>query len=103
MCISTHISCKIHTSDTIVGESDTNEGDENIDQNVYTEKESGEEDVNYRTELKRLEDLGECRKSLLQSKSDDQILHQLVIILLTFDKYHHWIVRDSNINLTVGD
>ena len=71
MCISTHISCKIHTSDTIVGESDINEKNENIDQSVYTETELGEENVNYRTELKRLEDLGECRKCILQSKLDD--------------------------------
>lgn len=44
---------------------------ENVEQNDCIEIESGEEDVSYRTELKRLEDLGECRKILLQNKLDD--------------------------------
>lgn len=53
-------------------EEDANKENENIEQSDYTEgTESGEEDVSYRTELKRLEDLGECRKTLLQNKPDD--------------------------------
>ncbi|XP_012220894.1 WD repeat-containing protein CG11141 [Linepithema humile] len=65
------ISCNVHSNDTIAGELDANEENENIEQSDHTETESGEEDVSYRTELKRLEDLGECRKTLLQSKLDD--------------------------------
>lgn len=67
----TRINCNVHSNDTIVGESDMNEENENIEQSDYTETESGEEDVSYCTELKRLEDLGECRKTLLQNKLND--------------------------------
>ncbi|KAM0729678.1 WD repeat-containing protein [Formica fusca] len=66
----TCINCNVH-SNAMNGEQDANKENENIEQSDHTETESGEEDVSYRTELKRLEDLGECRKTLLQNKLDD--------------------------------
>lgn len=71
----TCINCNIHSNNVMNGEeSIANEENENVEQSDHTETESGEEDVSYRTELKRLEDLGECRKTLLQNKLDDTSL-----------------------------
>lgn len=68
----TCINCNVHSNNVMNGEeSIANEENENVEQSDHTETESGEEDVSYRTELKRLEDLGECRKTLLQNKLDD--------------------------------
>jgi len=67
----TYINCNVHSNNAMTGEQDANKENENIEQSDHTETESGEEDVSYRTELKRLEDLGECRKTLLQNKLDD--------------------------------
>ncbi|XP_032669655.1 WD repeat-containing protein CG11141 isoform X2 [Odontomachus brunneus] len=64
----TYINCNVHPNDVEDEEQSANEKKEQSD---HTETESGEEDVSYHTELKRLEDLGECRKTLLQSKLDD--------------------------------
>ncbi|XP_011646334.1 WD repeat-containing protein CG11141 [Pogonomyrmex barbatus] len=67
----TCINCNVHSNNATNGELSTNEENENIEQSDHTGTESGEEDVSYRTELKRLEDLGECRKNLLQNNLDD--------------------------------
>lgn len=68
----TCINCNVHSDNAINGEEPiANEENENIEQSDHMGTESGEEDVSYRTELKRLEDLGECRKTLLQNKLDD--------------------------------
>ncbi|KAL6265330.1 hypothetical protein P5V15_002131 [Pogonomyrmex californicus] len=68
----TCINCNVHSNNATNGEEpSTNEENENIEQSDHTGTESGEEDVSYRTELKRLEDLGECRKNLLQNNLDD--------------------------------
>lgn len=68
----TCINCNVHSNNVMNGEElIANEENENVEQSDHTETESGEEDVSYRTELKRLEDLGECRKALLQNKLDD--------------------------------
>jgi len=66
----TCINCNVHSNNTINGEElMANEENEIVEQSDHTE--SGEEDVSYCTELKRLEDLGECRKTLLQNKLND--------------------------------
>ncbi|CAK9804582.1 WD repeat-containing protein CG11141 [Anthophora quadrimaculata] len=49
------------------------EQDECNEHSDHTETESGDEDVSYRTELKKLEDLGECRKKLLQDKLNEPL------------------------------
>lgn len=68
----TCIDCNVHSNiEAMNEEQDANKENENIEQSDHTGTESGEEDVSYRTELKRLEDLGECRKTLLQNKLDD--------------------------------
>lgn len=67
----TYINCNAHPNVTTNEEQSANEKNEYAEQSDHTETESGEEDVSYHTELKRLEDLGECRKTLLQSKLDD--------------------------------
>lgn len=70
----TCINCNVYSNNEInEEESIANEENENIEEmkSDHTGTESGEEDVSYRTELKRLEDLGECRKTLLQNKLDD--------------------------------
>ncbi|XP_014488983.1 PREDICTED: WD repeat-containing protein CG11141 [Dinoponera quadriceps] len=67
----TYINCNVHPNYMMNEEQSANEKKEYAEQSDHTETESGEEDVSYRTELKRLEDLGECRKTLLQSKVDD--------------------------------
>ncbi|XP_012533365.2 WD repeat-containing protein CG11141 [Monomorium pharaonis] len=70
----TCINCNVHSDNTMNGEEPiTNEENENIEQSDHTGTESGEEDVSYRTELKRLEELGECRKTLLQNKLDNTL------------------------------
>ncbi|XP_011139207.1 WD repeat-containing protein CG11141 [Harpegnathos saltator] len=66
----THINCNVYPNNTMNEEQSTNEKKEYTDHSDHTETESGEEDVSYHTELKRLEDLGECRKTLLQNKLD---------------------------------
>lgn len=63
----TYINCNNTTNE----EQSANEKKEYAEQSDHTETESGEEDVSYHTELKILENLGECRKTLLQSKLDD--------------------------------
>jgi len=66
----TCINCNVHSNNTINGEElIANEENEIVEHSDHTE--SGEEDVSYCTELKRLEDLGECRKTLLQNKLND--------------------------------
>jgi len=67
----TCINCNVHSNVVNEEESIVNEENENVEQSDHTGTESGEEDVSYHTELKRLEDLGECRKTLLQNKLDD--------------------------------
>lgn len=67
----TYIDCKIHSNNSITEEKNVqNEYNEHSD---HTETESGDEDVSYRTELKKLEDLGECRKKLLQDKLNEPL------------------------------
>ncbi|XP_029177260.1 WD repeat-containing protein CG11141 [Nylanderia fulva] len=68
----TCIDCNVHSNTEAMNEEqDANQENENIEVSDHTGTESGEEDVSYHTELKRLEDLGECRKTLLQNKLDD--------------------------------
>ncbi|XP_011876244.1 PREDICTED: WD repeat-containing protein CG11141 isoform X2 [Vollenhovia emeryi] len=68
----TCINCNVHSNSVANGEEPiASEENENVEQSDHTGTESGEEDVSYHTELKRLEDLGECRKTLLLSKLDD--------------------------------
>ncbi|XP_043516297.1 WD repeat-containing protein CG11141 isoform X2 [Frieseomelitta varia] len=62
--IDTYIDCTVH-SNTF-----TEEKNEYSD---HTETESGDEDVSYRTELRKLEDLSECRKKLLQDKLNEPL------------------------------
>lgn len=66
----TYINCRVNCNDIVNEEQDVNEEESN-EQSDHTETESGEEDVSYRTELKKLEDLGECRKMLLQNNTED--------------------------------
>ncbi|XP_033188086.1 WD repeat-containing protein CG11141 isoform X2 [Bombus vosnesenskii] len=67
----TYIGCAVHSNNSFT--------EEKIEQNEYndhsdhTETESGDEDVSYRTELRKLEDLGECRKKLLQDKLNEPL------------------------------
>lgn len=65
--------CKIHSNGSSAEEK--NEQNEYNEHSDHTETESGDEDVSYRTELKKLEDLGECRKKLLQDKLNDPAIH----------------------------
>ncbi|XP_034196480.2 uncharacterized protein LOC117612003 isoform X1 [Osmia lignaria lignaria] len=65
--------CKIHSNGSSAEEK--NEQNEYNEHSDHTETESGDEDVSYRTELKKLEDLGECRKKLLQDKLNDPSIH----------------------------
>lgn len=68
----TCINCSIHSNNVVnEEESVTNEENEIVEQSDHTGTESEDEDVSYRTELKLLEELGECRKTLLQNKLDD--------------------------------
>ena len=63
----TYISCKTHSDDTSREEKD-DDLEEYNEHSDHTETESGDDDVSYRTELKKLEDLGECRKKILRDK-----------------------------------
>ena len=64
----TYISCKTHSNDTSREEKDDGQEEYN-EHSDHTETESGDDDdVSYRTELKKLEDLGECRKKILRDK-----------------------------------
>ena len=63
----TYISCKTHSNDTSREEKD-DDLEEYNEHSDHTETESGDDDVSYRTELKKLEDLGECRKKILRDK-----------------------------------
>lgn len=63
----TYISCKTHSNDTSREEKDDDQEEYN-EHSDHTETESGDDDVSYRTELKKLEDLGECRKKILRDK-----------------------------------
>lgn len=65
----TYIDCKVDSNGTYTERKD--EQDEYNEHSEHTETESGDEDVSYRTELKKLEDLGECRKKLLQGKFNE--------------------------------
>lgn len=65
----TYIDCKVHSNNAVTEEK--NEQDEYNEYSYHSETESGDEDVSYRTELKKLEDLGECRKKLLQDKLNE--------------------------------
>ncbi|XP_011690300.1 PREDICTED: WD repeat-containing protein CG11141 [Wasmannia auropunctata] len=68
----TCINCNVHSNDAVNGgEPIASEENEIVEQSDHTGTESGDEDVSYRTELKRLEDLGECRKTLLLNKLAD--------------------------------
>jgi len=68
----TCINCNIQSNNVVnEEESITNDENEIVEQSDHTGTESGDEDVSYRTELKRLEELGECRKTLLQNKLDE--------------------------------
>lgn len=68
----TYINCNVYPNDAMNEEQSSNEKKEYTDQQSdHTETESGEKDVSYHTELKRLEDLGECRKALLQNQLND--------------------------------
>lgn len=69
----TSADCKSHSNDSLIEEK--SEQNDYNDHSDHTETESGDEDVSYRTELKRLEDLGECRKKLLQDKLNNSALH----------------------------
>lgn len=70
----TYIDCKIDSNNSLTVERN-NEPDEYNNHSDHTETESGDEDVSYQTELKKLEDLGEFRKKLLQDKLSDPLLH----------------------------
>lgn len=53
-------------------------GDENNEHNQYsdrTDTESGDDDVSYRTELKRLENLEESKRKILQNKLNEPVLN----------------------------
>lgn len=68
----TYIDPKMHFDDSLEGK-----GDEQ-DEYAQSDVESGDEDVSYQTELKKLEDLGECRKKLLQDKLNEPMQHSYV-------------------------
>ncbi|XP_053975271.1 WD repeat-containing protein CG11141 isoform X1 [Hylaeus volcanicus] len=70
----TYINCKIDSNDSLTVDTINQQGEYN-DHSDHTETESGDEDVSYRTELKKLEDLGECRKKLFEDKLSDSLLH----------------------------
>ena len=67
----TYIGCAVHSNNSFTEEK--NEQNEYNDHSDHTETESGDEDVSYRTELRKLEDLGECRKKLLQDKLNEPL------------------------------
>lgn len=69
----TYIDCKTH-SDNSSTELLNNDRDDYNDQSDHTESESVDEDVSYKTELKKLDDLFECRKDLLKNKLTDPLL-----------------------------
>ncbi|XP_017889988.1 uncharacterized protein LOC108630917 [Ceratina calcarata] len=71
----TYIDPKMQFSDPL--EEKREEQDE-YEQSDHTEVESGDEDVSYQTELKKLEDLGECRKKLLQDKLNEPMQQSYV-------------------------
>ncbi|KAK9294080.1 hypothetical protein QLX08_011176 [Tetragonisca angustula] len=84
--IDTYIDCTVHSNTFTEEKNEQGEYNEHSD---HTETESGDEDVSYRTELRKLEDLGECRKKLLQDKLneplqqsnyvDEKLLHPTVV------------------------
>lgn len=106
----TYIDCKIHSNNSITEEKNVqNEYNEHSD---HTETESGDEDVSYRTELKKLEDLGECRKKLLQDKLNEplqqnnyvdgrKMLHSTVVpnefIISTTLEEEDWVLVKSDV------
>ncbi|XP_043252991.1 WD repeat-containing protein CG11141 [Colletes gigas] len=69
----TCINCKIDSNDSLEVESN-NQQDEYNEHSDHTDTDT-EDDVSYQTELKKFEDLGECRKKLLQEKLGDPLLH----------------------------
>ncbi|KAK1131176.1 hypothetical protein K0M31_017465 [Melipona bicolor] len=68
--IDTYIDCTVHSNTFTEEKNEQGEYNEHSD---HTETESGDEDVSYRTELRKLEDLGECRKKLLQDKLNEPL------------------------------
>ncbi|CAL7936997.1 unnamed protein product [Xylocopa violacea] len=105
-----YIDCKIHSNESLTEEQ--NEQDECNERSDHTETESGDEDVSYRTELKKLEDLGECRKKLLQDKLNDplqqsnyvdgrKVLHSTVVpnefMLSTTFEDEDWVLVKNDI------
>lgn len=72
--IITYINCNVHSNNTLNEKQDMHEENEFIEQSDHTGTESVEEDISYRSELKKLEDLKECRKTLLQNKLKDNLL-----------------------------
>ncbi|KAG5341201.1 Y1411 protein, partial [Acromyrmex charruanus] len=69
----TCINCNVQSNNVVnEEESITNDENEIVEQSDHTGTESGDEDVSYRTELKRLEELGECRKTILQNNKLDE-------------------------------
>ncbi|XP_076640895.1 uncharacterized protein LOC143352361 [Halictus rubicundus] len=69
---STYIDRKTHCNDSSTDERN-NEQEAYNEHSDHTETESGDEDVSYQTELKKLVDLGECRKKLIQEKLTDPL------------------------------
>ncbi|XP_043798992.1 WD repeat-containing protein CG11141 [Apis laboriosa] len=105
----TYIDCKIHSNSFTEEKNVQNEYNEHSD---HTETESGDEDVSYRTELKKLEDLGECRKKLLQDKLNEplqqnnyvdgrKMLHSTVVpnefIISTTLEEEDWVLVKSDV------
>ncbi|OAD61188.1 hypothetical protein WN48_00507 [Eufriesea mexicana] len=109
---STYIDCKVHSNNAVTEEK--NEQDEYNEHSYHSETESGDEDVSYRTELKKLEDLGECRKKLLQDKLNEpsqqsnyvderKILHSTVapneFIISTTLEEEDWVLVKNDTSL----
>ncbi|XP_076235676.1 uncharacterized protein LOC143180037 [Calliopsis andreniformis] len=71
--IITCIDCKIDSNDSLMEGQDNTQNEYN-EHSDHTDTESEDEDVSYQTELKKLEDLGECRQKLLQDKLTNPLL-----------------------------
>lgn len=69
----TYLNCTVPTNDTTA--EDKTEADVEDDESVTTDclTDSADEDESYRTELKKLEQLGECSKRLLQRKASSEL------------------------------
>ncbi|XP_078047877.1 uncharacterized protein LOC144475652 isoform X2 [Augochlora pura] len=75
---STYINCMIHSNNSSAEEK-SDEQEAYDEQSDHTKTESGDEDVSYQTELKKLEDLGECRKKLIQEKLSDSLSNSVYV------------------------